>query len=182
MEEGEEWDLEEEDMELLKAIRSKKKLMRQQSHLNKSKNSAVMPRKARQRRMEDVTGHLGSVGVDTTGVEARGRKRTRSLVRDERDDEGDAAMDVDEPSGKRTRSKSRMLSRSRSRGNSVVRAPNSMGLKDKAQQDKTAKLARKAQMKANQFARAGEADRHSGPKLLKHLLAGKSGLGTSRSR
>lgn len=34
----------------------------------------------------------------------------------------------------------------------------------------------------NRFARAGEADRKEGPKLVKHLLAGKMGLGTRRSR
>lgn len=34
----------------------------------------------------------------------------------------------------------------------------------------------------NRFARAGEADRKEGPKLVKHLIAGKMGLGTRRSR
>lgn len=179
MDEDESWELEEEDMEILQAIRSKKKLMRQQSRLNKSKNSAVMPRKSRQRKMEDVTEHLESVGMETDGVEARGRKRTRSLARNEPED-GAEGMDVDEPTGKRARSQSR-LSRSRSRAPSV-KPPQAMGLRDKTQQVKVAKLARKAQKKANLMARAGEADRHSGPKLLKHLLAGKSGLGTSRSR
>ena len=41
---------------------------------------------------------------------------------------------------------------------------------------------RKMQKKRNLLARAGEADRHEGPKLIKHRLAGKSGLGTKRSR
>ena len=34
----------------------------------------------------------------------------------------------------------------------------------------------------NRYARAGEGDRKEGPKLVKHLLAGKMGLGTRRSR
>jgi hypothetical protein len=57
-----------------------------------------------------------------------------------------------------------------------------VGVKNAEQLDKVAKMARRAQRKANLMARQGEADRKSGPKLTKHLLAGKSGLGTRYHR
>ena len=53
------------------------------------------------------------------------------------------------------------------------------------EKDKNAakKALKKAQKKIfGKTKRRGEADRKTGPALLKHLIAGKSGLGTSRSR
>jgi len=120
-----------------------------------------------------VTSHLDEVGLDTSGVEQRGRKRHRSLSLSAA--EAESAMDVEgsQPATKRARSSSRAPSQ---------KPPQAVGLKDAKQQNHVAKLARKAQKKANQMARAGEADRKTGPKLTKHLLAGKMGLGTKYHR
>ncbi|CAN0275846.1 unnamed protein product, partial [Hapterophycus canaliculatus] len=71
-------------------------------------------------------------------------------------------------------------SRSRSRGPS--QAPRDIGLKDESQRKAAEKIMRSTRKERNRFARAGEADRKEGPKLVKHLLAGKMGLGTRRSR
>ncbi|CAM9998768.1 unnamed protein product [Phaeothamnion confervicola] len=132
------------------------------------------------------------------------RKRGRSMSRRRGgsdagsygDRGGDDAMNVDGEGGGRGREREkrrrgedggdaslvRSASRSRSRAPSKPRTPQDMGLKDAEQVAKTRKMSKVAVRTRNRMARAGESDRKEGPKLTKHLLQGKMGLGTRRSR
>jgi nucleolar GTP-binding protein len=81
---------------------------------------------------------------------------------------------------KSSRSQSMAAARSSSRGNS--KAPRDEGMRDESMAKKARTTMKKSQTKMNRMAQIGEADRKYGPKLDKHLLAGKMGKGTSRSR
>jgi nucleolar GTP-binding protein len=190
--ESEESDLDETDTAILQAIRDKKTMVREASHIAKTAKSQI-PRSALQGKgisMSKIVDHLDSVGVESEGiVTSRGRKRTRDRYSDkDRDDDSvsGAAMEdgEGEESSKRSRSKSRELSRTRSqsRGQSV---PGQAGLSTDADRDETNKQLKKYQRGAKGFGKhrkAGEADRKTGPKLDKHMMTGKMGLGTRRSR
>ena len=128
------------------------------------------------------------------GVLERGRKRLREAEEsavpgrtDGRDLNNDDGGDLgDGKNGKHAKhsagSKSREMSRRR-RESSVQTVPGEKGLSKTKDRAAAAKALRKAQKAGfGKDKRHGEADRHTGPKLLKHMLAGKSGLGTSRSR
>ncbi|KAG5181283.1 Nog1, nucleolar GTPase [Tribonema minus] len=187
---GDESDVDEETRALAGEIRARKRLARVASRDNRSRNSAVMPRAtagARARTVGAVTAALGAAGVPTEGVAARGRKRGRSLSRGDGSAGGDS-MDVDtaEPGAKR-RADGSLAPRARSRSaaagsRSASRAPREEGLKDDAMAAKARRVMKKGQTQMNRRAQAGESDRKYGPRLDKHMLAGKMGKGTRRSR
>jgi nucleolar GTP-binding protein len=193
---SDESDLDETDSALLGAIREKKTLTREASHIARNSQSARMPRTARQgagRSMAEVVGHLDSVGVDTAGIAQRGRKRTRDRHSDkDRDGEGADSMAVDGAGGgddveaKRQRSKSRELSRTRSTSRGQSLGASERGLSKPADREKAAVELKKLQKSARGFGkhrRAGESDRKSHQKNVRHMVAGKSpGLGTKSHR
>lgn len=104
--------------------------------------------------------------------------------------DGDADADVDmadadgataTPEKKRIHSsKSRSMSRGRALS---LASPNSgSGLKDVTMRNRGLKMADKAQRLRNKMARIGEADRHIGTKMPKHLFSGKRPKGKTDRR
>ena len=85
-----------------------------------------------------------------------------------------------EPAAKKRR---RDASRAASAHRSSSRPPprNEQGLDAKAQ-DRARLLQKKAQKKMNRMARGGEADRKTGPKLIRWMNEGKRRSGTSHHR
>ncbi len=159
---------EEEDEEMtdaIKNVRDKKKLAKMDSMLKKSKNAVIIPRN---KRPENRRGRQDSEEWSDVEMEDRGRSqsaRTRSESR--------AKSKVKE-------SKESIVQPSRSK--SVIRDRSTIGLKDVTQRKVADKLKAKGERKRNQFGKAGEADRHIGTKMPKHLFAGKRGMGKTQRR
>lgn len=182
---SDESDLDETDRAILDAIREKKKLLKNASRLQNGKNYANMPRKHRDLEVGDVVDHLEGVGVDSSGIASRGRKRTRAdagrAADEEAEDAGADGMDVEGAEGDEGNKKQK-----RSRSRSVVKkSANEEGLKDDEQKKKTLAMLRKVQKGVKGFGKyrkAGEADRSTGPKKEKWALAGKSNGFKSNSR
>lgn len=178
-------DVDEDERALATAIRDKSAIIKKEARLRKSKNSMQIPRTHRPAlNVDDAVKHLEGLGVATEGIRGRAatRKRGRSLGRDGEDD---MDMDVEDGGKKSKRSESLVVTRtggSRSRSRGPSQAPRDIGLKDESQRKAAEKILRLTRKERNRFARAGEADRKEGPKLVKHLIAGKMGLGTRRSR
>ena len=86
-----------------------------------------------------------------------------------------------EPAAKKRR---RDASRAASAHRSLSRPPprNEQGLDGQAAQDRARLLQKKAQKKMNRMARGGEADRKTGPKLIRWMNEGKRRSGTSHHR
>jgi nucleolar GTP-binding protein len=183
---SDESDLDETDRAILGAIREKRTLTQDAARIVRNSQSAHLARGLRgAKTVSEVVAHLDSVGVDTEGIATRGRKRTRDRHDHDAEDEGAMVDDgTAEGGAKRSRSKSRELSntRSQSRGQSV---PGARGLSTDADRAESAKQLIKYQKGAKGFGktrRAGEADRKAGPKLLKHMLAGKTSGQKTRDR
>mmetsp|Transcript_17176 Transcript_17176/g.58315 ORF Transcript_17176/g.58315 Transcript_17176/m.58315 type:complete len:689 (-) Transcript_17176:48-2114(-) len=194
----EESDVDDDDVALAEAVRDARDRARHASQQARVRNHSRVTARQRAGAMtgEDVAAHLESKGLESEAVvermQERGRKRHRSLSRGREasrsrggaagDDEGEgpgaAAMTVEgEESGaakraRRERSRSRSRSRGAARGESV--APQ--------QRTEVSKAEKSVQRIIRRDARKGEADRHVSVKLVKHLVAGKSGLGTRRWR
>eukprot|EP00877_Chromochloris_zofingiensis_P004717 jgi/Chrzof1/14246/Cz08g30280.t1 len=186
-------ELTEEQAADLAAIRARKKqaVAKHRLKKNTANNRPVIPHKHH----DNLTTHamrksLGAMGLDTDAAverirarsQSRGRKRTRS--------DGDADADVDmadadgataTPEKKRIHSsKSRSMSRGRALS---LASPNSgSGLKDVTMRNRGLKMADKAQRLRNKMARIGEADRHIGTKMPKHLFSGKRPKGKTDRR
>ncbi|KAF4308632.1 putative nucleolar gtp-binding protein [Botryosphaeria dothidea] len=160
-------------------IREKQAILKNESRMKKSlKNRAQIPRSAKAKKLSQMEAHLESLGHDTTSLASRARSqsRGRSLARgrSEGGDGGDA-MDVDKPQPSAIeRAKSRARSQSTNRRDD--------GVTNEAARSKAERLAKLGQKKMNRMARQGEADRHTAASLNKHLLAGKRGMGSTRSR
>eukprot|EP00752_Nemacystus_decipiens_P009457 g8456.t1 len=181
-------DVDEDERALAQAIRDRSKVIKNESRARKSRNAMQVPRTNRPAvKMGDAVAHLEGLGVNTEGIRGRAstRKRGRSLGPAGDDDGGDDGMDVDGEGGKRAKRSESVVTRtggSRSRSRGPSQAPRDIGLKDESQRKAAEKIMRATRKERNRFARAGEADRKEGPKLVKHLIAGKMGLGTRRSR
>ena len=176
-EEEDEDELNEEELMLYDVIKKKQGVRTKEHHDAKS----LVPRKilARGRSEADMRNQLETVGLESEGVieHSRGRKRERSIVSETRG----KSMDVSETGDgdtkhSRSRSKSALAKRVRSqsatkgtREGSV--APHQMKQVEKSQ--------RTLERKVFKFAKAGESDRLTFPKLIKHLNSGKRSLGTS---
>ncbi|EOD51613.1 Nucleolar GTP-binding protein [Neofusicoccum parvum] len=159
-------------------IREKQALMRNEARMRKSlKNRAQIPRSAKAKKLSEMESHLESLGHDTSSLASRARSqsRGRSLARG-RSEGGDGdAMDVDKPQPTAwERAKSRARSQSTNRRDD--------GVTNEAARSKAERMAKLGQKKMNRMARQGEADRHTTASLNKHLLAGKRGIGSTRSR
>ena len=87
-------------------------------------------------------------------------------------------MDLDTATPKERLSRS--LSVARMRSQSTNRRDD--GVTDETARTKADRLAKLNQKKMNRMARQGEADRHQTASKAKWLLAGKRGMGSTRSR
>ncbi|KAF2137988.1 uncharacterized protein K452DRAFT_234961 [Aplosporella prunicola CBS 121167] len=167
-------------------IREKQALLKNEARMRKSlKNRAQIPRSAKAKKLSQMEEHLDSLGYDTTGIAARARNqsRGRSVARGRSEgaggDDGDA-MDVD--GGAAPKKPSNAIERAKSRGRSQSTNRRDDGVTNEIARSKAERLQKLSQKKMNRMARQGEADRHQTSALQKHLLAGKRGMGSTRSR
>lgn len=159
-----------ETMRKAELIREKRQLIRNEARLRKSlKGRPMIPRNKRAKRLGEVDKALTELGHDTSGIaeRARSKSRGRTLTRDG----GGDAMDVDRP-----------MSAAKSRGRSQSTNRREDGVKNEVTRSKAERLAKLGQKKMNRMARQGEADRHQTASKPKHLLIGKRGIGSARSR
>ncbi|KAK0735879.1 P-loop containing nucleoside triphosphate hydrolase protein [Apiosordaria backusii] len=177
---------EEEVLQKADYIREKHKLLRNEAKMRKSlKNRAMIPRKSLKKSFSQLEDHLDQLGVDTQEIDLRGRAavretRGRSVGARSRTGTVDPdAMDVDNAPSARDR----LRSQSRPRDRSVM-ATNRRedGVTDEVVRTKVERQAKLAQRKMNRMARQGEADRHIGATMPKHLFSGKRTIGKTSSR
>lgn len=166
---------EEEILQKAELIREKHKLIRNEAKMRKSlKNRAMIPRKSLKKSFSQLEDHLNQLGVDTQEIDLRGRAavretRGRSVGARSRTGTVDPdAMDVDNAPSARDR----LRSQSRPRDRSVM-ATNRRedGVTDELVRTKVERQAKLAQRKMNRMARQGEADRHIGATMPKHLVS-----------
>lgn len=167
-------------------IREKRQLIRNENRMRKSlKNRAVIPRSKKAVQLEKMEKGLANAGYDTTKLSERARSQSRPRGRTSAAGtpgadvgaDGDA-MDVDLTPRQRL---SRSLSVARTRSQSVVNRRED-GVTDDVARTKAERLAKLGQKKMNRMARQGEADRHQTASIPKWLVAGKRGMGSTRSR
>lgn len=148
-------------------IREKQALIRNENRMRKLKNGARIPRKKLMKPLSELEEGLDVLGVDTTDLGLRARaeagSRGRSIARSRLGTEVSDAMDVDMTPRDRLRSKSRARSQP---------ATNRLedGVEDMEARSKVEKQAKLSQRKMNRMARQGEADRHIGTSMPKHLV------------
>ena len=174
-------DAEEADLQIKAGlIREKQALIRNEAKMRKSlKNRAIIPRKAMKKPLSELEEALDVLGVDTQELQLRDRAETstgrgRSLSRSRLGTEDSNAMDVDTP-------RERLRSKSRARSQPATNRRED-GIQDMEMRTKVEKQAKLAQRKMNRMARQGEADRHIGATLPKHLFAGKRTIGKTSRR
>lgn len=149
-------------------IREKQTLIRNENRMRKLKNGARIPRKKLMKPLSELQEGLDVLGVDTTDLGLRARadagSRGRSIARSRLGTEVSDAMDVDMTPRDRLRSKSRARSQP---------ATNRLqdGVEDMETRSKVEKQAKLSQRKMNRMARQGEADRHIGTSMPKHLVS-----------
>ncbi|KAK3075631.1 Nucleolar GTP-binding protein 1 [Teratosphaeriaceae sp. CCFEE 6253] len=163
-------------------IREKRQLIRNENKMRKSlKNRAVIPRSKKAIDLNKLETGLQKAGYDTSAISARARSlsrpsRGRSRAGAEDGADGDA-MDVDATPQERLR---RSVSTARARSQSTNRRDD--GVTDVTARSNAERLAKLGQKKMNRMARQGEADRHTTASIPKWLVAGKRGMGSTRSR
>ena len=176
-EEDDEDELNEEEIMLYDAIKKKQGVMKKDHHESKS----LVPKKilARGRTEKDMKEQLENVGLESDGVieHSRGRKRERSIVSETRGNSMDVSETAD-GSDKRSRSRSKSALAKRVRSQSATKGPRE-GSVAPHQMKQVEKSQRTLERKVFKFAKAGESDRKTFPKLIKHLNSGKRSLGTS---
>ncbi|XDG09128.1 hypothetical protein ABKA04_008743 [Annulohypoxylon sp. FPYF3050] len=173
-------DAEEADIRVkAEIIREKQAMIRNESRMKRVKNRAVLPRKALRRPLSQLEDAIDKMGVDTEDLQLRGRQQTvtrgRSMTRSRLGTEDSNAMDIDETPRERLRSKSRARSQPATNRRED-------GVTDESVRIKAEKQAKLSQRKMNRMARQGEADRHIGATLPKHLFAGKRSMGKTSRR
>lgn len=173
---------EEEVLQKAEYIREKHKLIRNEAKMRKSlKNQAIIPRKVQKKPFSQFEDHLDQLGVDTESIGLRARSqvretRGRSLARSRTGTADPDAMDVDAA----PTAKERLRSRSRVRDRSVM-ATNRRedGVVEETARTLAERQAKLGQRKMNRMARQGEADRHIGATMPKHLVSFISHVVTS---
>ncbi|KAI1107016.1 nucleolar GTP-binding protein [Jackrogersella minutella] len=173
-------DAEEADIRVkAEIIREKTSLIRNESRMKRMKNRAALPRKAIKRPLSQLEDTLDQMGVDTEELHLRARQQTvtrgRSTTRSRLGTEDSNAMDIDETPRERLRSKSRARSQPATNRRED-------GVTDELTRTKADRQAKLGQRKMNRMARQGEADRHIGATLPKHLFAGKRTMGKASHR
>ncbi|KAK3987815.1 P-loop containing nucleoside triphosphate hydrolase protein [Cladorrhinum sp. PSN332] len=178
---------EEEVLQKAEYIREKHKLIRNEAKMRKSlKNRAMIPRAKQKKSFSQLEDHLDQLGVDTQEINLRGRSevresRGRSVGARSRTGTMDPdAMDVDDKAGQSARDRLRSQSRPRSRSVMATnRLQDGVQVEGRSAAERAAKL---SQRKMNRMARQGEADRHIGATMPKHLFSGKRTIGKTNSR
>lgn len=171
-----------EDAEIrLKAdmIRDRRGLMMSEARTKKSlKNKAQIPRSKKARTTSQMAAHFSKIGIDSSAPMDRARAQIRNAPADTKST-ASSAMDVDTASAR-----ARSLSRAprTNRLTDGIMKTSATGIADPGAREKAERMSKLSQRKMNRMARQGEADRHETASLPKHLLAGKRGMGTSRSR
>ncbi|KAK1779135.1 P-loop containing nucleoside triphosphate hydrolase protein [Copromyces sp. CBS 386.78] len=183
---------EEEILQKAEYIREKHKLIRNEAKMKKSlKNRAIIPRKMQKKSFAQLEDHIDQLGVDTEEINLRGRAqvreptRGRSMARSRNATEDPDAMEVDTPksAAQRLRSQSRPAQRGQGatdRRNDGVTG--GVGMDGETARSKVERVAKLGQRKMNRMARAGEADRHIGATMPKHLFSGKRTVGKTQRR
>ncbi|CAJ2513799.1 Uu.00g019180.m01.CDS01 [Anthostomella pinea] len=173
-------DAEEADLRIkAEMIKEKQALMRNEARMRKVKNRSALPRHAVRKPLSQLEDSLDQLGVDTHDLQLRARAqsvmRGRSMSRSRLGTEDTNAMDIDQTPRERLRSQTRTRSQP---------ATNRLedGVADEEAKDKMAKQAKLSQRKMNRMARQGEADRHIGTTMPKHLFAGKRTVGKTSRR
>ncbi|KAF2217594.1 hypothetical protein CERZMDRAFT_108283 [Cercospora zeae-maydis SCOH1-5] len=166
-------------------IREKRQLIRNENKMRKSlKNRAVIPRSKKAVDMEKMDAALQNAGYDTSAIQERARAASRPRGRSRPGTEdastagGDDAMELDETPRQRL---ARSLSVARVRSQSRVNRRED-GVTNETSRTNAERMAKLGQKKMNRMARQGEADRHTTASKSKWLLAGKRGMGSTRSR
>ncbi|KAI9199461.1 P-loop containing nucleoside triphosphate hydrolase protein [Polychytrium aggregatum] len=168
--EPEELDSDEEVIrEAADVIREKKKyiLIEHREKKAQGKNRPQIPQhKLSTKTLDDLEEHLKETGIqaDMDSIRSRSvvRKRARSESRPADEDQTVVAA--------------------KKRATSVVRDRSTMGIATVEQKAKADDIKKKSQRERNQLAKAGEADRHIGTKMPKHLFSGKRGMGSASHR
>ncbi|KAI2636902.1 nucleolar GTP-binding protein [Hypomontagnella submonticulosa] len=173
-------DAEEADVRMkAEIIREKQALIRNEARMRRVKNRAALPRKAIKKPLSQLEDSLDKMGVDTQDLQLRGRSQTvtrgRSMTRSRLGTEDSNAMDIDSTPRERLRSKSRARSQPATNRRDD-------GVTDELTKTKAERQAKLSQRKMNRMARQGEADRHIGATLPKHLFAGKRTMGKTSRR
>ncbi|KAK4629865.1 Nucleolar GTP-binding protein 1 [Fulvia fulva] len=162
-------------------IREKRQLIRNENQMRKSlKNRAVIPRSKKAVELEKMEKSLQNAGYDTSAIATRveeARSKSRPRGRSQAPTEDADAMDVDATPKERM---SRSMSVLRQRSQSKNRRDD--GVTDELARTKAERMQKLGQKKMNRMARQGEADRHTTAAKSKWLLAGKRGMGSTRSR
>ena len=165
-------------------IREKRQLIRNENRMRKSlKNRAVIPRSKKSVQLDKMEKGLEKAGYDPSTLSARARSQSRPRGRSAANSNAAAtpdgdAMDVDQTPRERL---SRSISVARHRSQSAKNRRED-GVTDEVARTKAEKLAKLGQKRMNRMARQGESDRHQTASLPKWLVAGKRGLGSTRSR
>lgn len=165
--------------ELAEKIRTKKKLMKNDQKIDRTRNKPVLPRttvaKKRERSVSRLRQEFTDLGVDMTGTEAAHFARTPDAKG------GSRARRA--RSGSRTPiKKARIDSEGRSTNSKTVPRDQS-GVRDPVVRKKIRKLAKKRDRRGfGRMGKAGESDRHIHEKKPKHLFAGKRGIGKTDRR
>ena len=167
---------EEEVLQKAEYIREKHKLIRNEAKMRKSlKNRAMIPRKAIKKSFSQLEDHLDQLGVDTEEIGLRGRAETvresrgRSLARSRGTTADPDAMDVDDSYASKS-AKERLRSKSRVRDRSVMATDRLNDGVDVTTRTAAERVQKLSQRKRNRMAKAGEADRHIGATMPKHLV------------
>lgn len=169
-------DEEAEVMRKAELIREKQQLIRNEARMKKRlKNQAIIPRKSLKKPLSEFEDAIDALGVDATEIAERARSKSRprgrSLTRSRAGTED--PMDVDNRTPReRVRSMSRLPTTNRLTD----------GIKDEGARTKTERIAKLNQKRMNRMARQGEGDRHTTVSLIKHLVAGKRGMGKTNRR
>lgn len=189
-------DEDDEQKELVKAIRKKKTMIRAKHQRERGRKGSVVPRTSRPLSSKDIAAHLQERNMDSTSanehakqIASREKKRGRSLTRKRsaskgasEDADGDLALQDNEANAKRARSRSRSRSVApRSRESSTVVLPGDP-YANTSQKKQALKHARQVQRKGNRVGTKGEGDRHVPDLKPKHLYSGKRGIGSNDRR
>lgn len=145
----------EKNLRLKRLARSKKIL----------KNRPQLPRTAGLQKFSAMKQSLQDNKLDTSAIESRARSRRPEASRER-------GQDVVMRAQSSSRAPSQMPRRDRSEG----------GLSTVGERTRAEKVQRLQQRERNRMARASESDRHIADTKPKHLFAGKSGIGSARSR
>lgn len=171
MEDDEEADV----MRKAELIREKQQLIRNEARMKKRlKNQAIIPRKQMKKSLSEFGDAMDSLGVDARDLTDRAREKSRprgrSMSRSRLGTADAETMDVDgEPKSARDRLRDQSRARSQSRAPLTNRRDEGMG--NDVTRTNAERIAKLNQRRMNRMARQGEADRHIGTAMPKHLVS-----------